>query len=94
MVTPGSMTLFPPQSIQKRYFTNRSHNVAHHLGMSRSHWAGGFPAVELPQDFYFSDANLRRDRYMKKTIDEGDGAIELEALLNFNRIKVGRWMGC
>eukprot|EP00435_Cladocopium_sp_Y103_P071126 s42_g36.t2 len=38
-------------------------------------------------DFYFSDANLRRDRYMKKTLDEGDGAISLEALLNFNRIK-------
>ena len=27
--------------------------------------------AHLAEDFYFSDANLRRDRYMKKTLDEG-----------------------
>eukprot|EP00434_Breviolum_minutum_P005395 symbB.v1.2.004757.t2/scaffold242.1/size254583/4 len=38
-------------------------------------------------DFYFSDANLRRDRYMKQRVDEGDGSIALDLFLSFNRIK-------
>ena len=35
------------------------------------------PDVRAPfaKDFYFSDANLRRDRYMKQRVDEGVGPI-------------------
>ncbi|CAE8632528.1 unnamed protein product, partial [Polarella glacialis] len=38
-------------------------------------------------DFYFSDSNLRRDRFMRKTVEEGGGYIDLSELLRFNRIQ-------
>mmetsp|Transcript_41727 Transcript_41727/g.90977 ORF Transcript_41727/g.90977 Transcript_41727/m.90977 type:complete len:826 (-) Transcript_41727:70-2547(-) len=43
--------------------------------------------VKKQVNFYFSDANLRRDRFMRKKMEEGDGYVELSAVLNFNRIR-------
>ncbi|XP_021349315.1 la-related protein 7-like, partial [Mizuhopecten yessoensis] len=40
-------------------------------------------------EFYFSDSNLHRDRFMKKVIAESeDGYIDIGVFLNFNKIKV------
>ncbi|CAH1794075.1 unnamed protein product [Owenia fusiformis] len=39
-------------------------------------------------EFYFGDANLRRDRFIKKEIDKSvDGYVPLEMFLTFNKIK-------
>ncbi|XP_069123567.1 la-related protein 7-like isoform X2 [Argopecten irradians] len=39
-------------------------------------------------EFYFSDSNLHRDRFMKKVITEsGDGYIDISVFLNFNKVK-------
>ncbi|CAJ1388202.1 unnamed protein product [Effrenium voratum] len=38
-------------------------------------------------DFYFSDANLKRDRMLSRTVEQNDGYLLLETLLTFNRIK-------
>jgi len=46
--------------------------------------------VRKQVDFYFSDANLRRDSWMRQTIEEGKGFVPLSAILNFNRIKALR----
>ena len=41
------------------------------------------------KDFYFSDSNLRRDRFMKQTLDNDGGYLDLNLVLTFNRIKAG-----
>lgn len=43
--------------------------------------------IRLQLEFYFSTANLRRDRFMKRTLDAGAGWIDLSTILTFNRIK-------
>jgi len=43
--------------------------------------------VRRQLDFYFSDANLRRDKFMRATVDAGEGFVELATLLTFNRLK-------
>lgn len=37
--------------------------------------------------FFFSDANLRRDKFMRNELAENDGKITIESLLRFNSIK-------
>lgn len=37
-------------------------------------------------DFYFSDANLRRDKFLQKKLKEGEDFVELKTILQFNRI--------
>ena len=48
-------------------------------------------AVELQiiqqVEYYFGDANLRKDKFMKQTLDENDGWMPLATLLKFNRLK-------
>ena len=41
----------------------------------------------MSKDFYFSDSNLRRDRFLKQTLENDDGYLDLKLLLTFNRIK-------
>lgn len=43
--------------------------------------------VRKQVDFYFSDANLRRDDFMRQKCEEGDGYVALAQLLQFNRIR-------
>ncbi|XP_052068212.1 la-related protein 7-like isoform X7 [Mytilus californianus] len=44
--------------------------------------------IKQQMEFYFSDSNLSRDRYMKKQIQEAeDGYISLDIFLRFNKIK-------
>lgn len=43
--------------------------------------------IKLQLEFYFSNSNLRRDRFMKRTLDAGAGWIDLSSILTFNRIK-------
>ncbi|KAH3869873.1 la-related protein 7-like [Dreissena polymorpha] len=44
--------------------------------------------IRNQMEFYFSDANLRKDRFLKKAIDAtSDGYIALETFLTFNKIK-------
>lgn len=38
-------------------------------------------------EYYFGDANLRKDKFMKQTLDENDGWMPMETLLKFNRLK-------
>lgn len=38
-------------------------------------------------EFYFSDANLRRDAFLRRKIQEGNGYVELATILQFNRIR-------
>ena len=45
----------------------------------------------MSKDFYFSDSNLRRDRFMKQTLENDDGYLDLKLLLTFNRIKAS-WL--
>ena len=45
----------------------------------------------VSKDFYFSDSNLRRDRFMKQTLENDDGYLDLKLLLTFNRIKAS-WL--
>lgn len=43
-------------------------------------------------EFYFSDANLRRDKFLSALVrSEEDGMVKLEVLLTFNRVK--KFMG-
>ena len=37
--------------------------------------------------FFFSDANLRRDKFMRNELAENDGKVTIESLLRFNSIK-------
>jgi len=46
--------------------------------------------VRRQLDFYFSDSNLRRDKFMRATVDVGGGFVELATLLTFNRLKAMR----
>mmetsp|Transcript_91878 Transcript_91878/g.260119 ORF Transcript_91878/g.260119 Transcript_91878/m.260119 type:complete len:820 (-) Transcript_91878:119-2578(-) len=43
--------------------------------------------VRRQVDFYFSDANLRRDKFMQRKISEGNGLVALSTILQFNRIR-------
>ncbi|VDH92774.1 La-related protein 7 [Mytilus galloprovincialis] len=44
--------------------------------------------IKQQMEFYFSDSNLNRDRFMKKQIvDAEDGYISLDIFLRFNKIK-------
>jgi len=38
-------------------------------------------------DFYFSDVNMRRDKFMKGEVAKNDGYVELTTFLKFNRVK-------
>ncbi|KAF5395842.1 hypothetical protein PHET_11351, partial [Paragonimus heterotremus] len=38
-------------------------------------------------EYYFSDLNLSRDKFMKEVIAENDGWISLDTMLKFNRLK-------
>ena len=38
-------------------------------------------------EFYFCDANLRRDGFMAEIVKENDGYVKLERFLDFNKIK-------
>jgi len=45
-------------------------------------------AVKAQVEFYFGDANFRRDKFMKgKTRDDPDGFISIDTLLTFNKLK-------
>ncbi|XP_066305191.1 la-related protein 7-like isoform X1 [Branchiostoma lanceolatum] len=45
-------------------------------------------AVREQMEFYFSDANLHRDRFLKKEMEkEKEGWIDLSIILNFNKMK-------
>lgn len=47
-----------------------------------------YSQIREQMEFYFSDSNLMRDRFMKKQITESkDGFINLDIFLNFNKIK-------
>lgn len=46
--------------------------------------------VRKQVEFYFSDANLRRDVFLQRKMKEGDGYVELATLLTFNRIRTLR----
>mmetsp|Transcript_34547 Transcript_34547/g.75933 ORF Transcript_34547/g.75933 Transcript_34547/m.75933 type:complete len:361 (-) Transcript_34547:85-1167(-) len=37
--------------------------------------------------FFFSDANLRRDKFMRKELEDNEGKVAIETLLRFNSIK-------
>lgn len=44
--------------------------------------------IKEQMEFYFSDSNLHKDRFLKKAIDAtADGYIELSTFLKFNRIR-------
>jgi hypothetical protein len=44
--------------------------------------------VRVQLEFYFSDANLRRDRFLRQCIDaSSDGWVTLDTLLTFNKLK-------
>ena len=38
--------------------------------------------------FFFSNANLRMDRFMKRETEQNDGFVKIEVLLKFNTIKI------
>ncbi|XP_012554375.2 la-related protein 7 [Hydra vulgaris] len=38
-------------------------------------------------EFYFSDANLRHDRFLRKEITDNDGYVDLKTMLKFNKLK-------
>lgn len=44
-------------------------------------------AIRRQVEFYFSDANLRRDEFLRKQLDDNEGSVALETLLTFNRLK-------
>jgi len=46
--------------------------------------------VKKQVDFYFGDANLRRDKFLRKKMGEGNGFVELSTILQFNRIRALR----
>ncbi|XP_045212248.2 la-related protein 7-like isoform X2 [Mercenaria mercenaria] len=47
-----------------------------------------FTKIREQMEFYFSDSNLHKDRFLKKSIDEtSDGYIALDVFLTFNKIK-------
>ncbi|KAF6041234.1 hypothetical protein EB796_000465 [Bugula neritina] len=49
---------------------------------------GLYKTVARQMDFYFGDANLRRDGFLKKEIDSSeDGFVPLELFLKFNKLK-------
>lgn len=43
--------------------------------------------VRKQLDFYFSDANLRRDKFLQEKLKEGGDFVPLKTILQFNRIK-------
>lgn len=38
-------------------------------------------------EFYFSDSNLPKDKFLRKTVKEGKGWVDLKVLATFNRLK-------
>jgi len=44
-------------------------------------------AVKERLEFFFSDANLRQDKFLRNLVLEGDGTVPVETLLKFNTIK-------
>ncbi|XP_065175650.1 lupus La protein homolog [Sycon ciliatum] len=44
-------------------------------------------AIIEQTEYYFGDANIRRDKFMKQTLDENDGWMPMEIMLKFNRLK-------
>lgn len=54
----------------------------------RSHEFESFlDRVKKQVEFYFSDANMRRDAFLQRKVKEGQGYVDLPLLLSFNRIK-------
>lgn len=43
--------------------------------------------VRKQVEFYFGDANLRRDAFMQRKLQQGHGYVKLSTILQFNRIK-------
>lgn len=44
--------------------------------------------IQEQVEFYFSDANLRRDKFLKKKLSESaDGFVPIDVLLTFNRMR-------
>ncbi|KAL5018412.1 hypothetical protein ScPMuIL_004134 [Solemya velum] len=59
-----------------------------HKEKKRKRTKAVYHQIQDQMEFYFSDANLQRDRFLKKQIDESkDGYIELSVFLNFNKIR-------
>ncbi len=38
-------------------------------------------------EYYFGDANLKRDRFLQERVKEDDGWVSLETMTKFNRLK-------
>mmetsp|Transcript_88265 Transcript_88265/g.175403 ORF Transcript_88265/g.175403 Transcript_88265/m.175403 type:complete len:854 (-) Transcript_88265:123-2684(-) len=56
-------------------------------GSARSEPDTWLQRVRQQVEFYFSDANLRQDAFLKKKITEGSGFVALSTIIQFNRIR-------
>ncbi|CAE7544133.1 LARP7 [Symbiodinium necroappetens] len=75
------------QAQKRRPKKDRAKEVEKQLLEGKEEETCSVEKVRRQMDFYFSDSNLRRDRFLKQTLENDDGYLDLKLLLTFNRIK-------
>ncbi|CAE7831132.1 XI-D [Symbiodinium sp. CCMP2592] len=75
------------QGQKRRPKKDKAKEVENQLFEGKDEETCSLEKVRKQMDFYFSDSNLRRDRFMKQTLENDNGYLDLKLLLTFNRIK-------
>lgn len=69
------------------YFAYREYSLRYRGRSKKREMGVDLDAVRRQVEYYFSDSNLPRDKFLRaKTEENEDGYVELTTLLNFNRL--------